>query len=396
VSDSKQSAGPLAGVRVVEFAGVGPCPYAGMLLADLGAHVVKVDRIPVRTRSGDASSNFLDRGKRSICADLKNPSAKDLLVRLIGGADVLIEGFRPGVMERAGLGPDECRGVNPRLVYGRVTGWGQEGPLASAPGHDINYIAVTGALWAIGREGSDPVPPLNLLGDFAGGGLFLALGVVAALAEAGATGRGRVVDAAMVDGVASLTTWVWAMRAAGHWHDQRGSNTVDTGRPFYDVYRCRDDTYLAVGALESRFYRELVRLAGFEPDGDRQDRSAWAGQRAAWAALVRTRNRDEWMRLLEGSEACVAPVLDWREAPGHPHLASRGTFVEVAGQLQPAPAPRFPGAEPVAPGTPPEAGEHTTEVLRELGLDDREIADLVRAGAVGTSGDAGPAPSPHK
>jgi len=393
-------AGPLAGVRVVELAGIGPGPFAAMLLADLGADVVRVER-PAATHplSGGQAPPALDvvnRGRRSLAVDLKHPRGREAVLRLVAASDVLLEGYRPGVAERLGLGPADCAAVNERLVYGRMTGWGQEGPLSSYAGHDINYIALTGALWAIGRPPDNPVPPLNLVGDYGGGALFLALGVVCALLEARGSGRGQVVDAAMVDGVAVLTTMFTALRAMGLWGDQRGSNALDTGHPHYEVYACADGRYVAVGALEPQFYAELVRLTGYDddvPGGGRLDPASFTERKRRWAELFRTRTRDEWDALLGRSDACFAPVLDWDEAPSHPHLAARGTYVRVGGVVQPAPAPRFSRTAAGIPRPPVAAGADTDAVLAELGLGPDEIAALRADGALGASPPP-PAPPP--
>ncbi|MGW1062683.1 CaiB/BaiF CoA transferase family protein [Micromonospora rubida] len=381
-------AGPLTGVRVVELAGIGPGPFTAMMLADLGADVIRVDRATDVDPSafGTPHPDLLNRGRRSVAVDLKSTGGRDAVLALVGHADALVEGFRPGVTERLGLGPADCHPVNPRLVYGRMTGWGQDGPLAPYAGHDIDYLALTGALHGIGRPGERPVPPLNLLGDFGGGGMMLALGVVSALYAVRAGAPGQVVDAAVVDGVAVLSTQVHALRRLGLWQDPRGVNLLDGGAPFYDTYECADGLHLAVGALESRFYAELVRRTGFPLPGDeapdRDDPANWPALRAAWARLFRTRTRDEWTALLGSSDACVAPVLDWREAPEHPHLAARGVFVEHAGATQPAPAPRFTGTPTALRRPPPHPGEHTDEVLAEAGLAADRIAALRAAGAV--------------
>ena len=383
------ASGPLTGIRVVELAGIGPAPFAAMLLADMGADVVRVERAD-RVVGGDPATPPADvsnRGRRSVGADLKHPAGQATVLRLVERADALLEGFRPGVTERLGLGPDDCRGVNPRLVYGRMTGWGQDGPNASLPGHDIDYIALTGVLGAIGRVSSRPVPPLNLVGDFGGGGMFLAFGVVCALLEARSSGVGQVVDAAMVDGSAVLSTMFWALRAMGAYNDVRGTNLLDTGAHFYEVYDTADGGHVAVGAIEPQFYAELCRLTGFEadrPDAPPHiDSATWPERKATMAALFRTRTRSEWCELLERTDACVAPVLSFAEAPHHPHLEARGTFVEVEGVVQPAPAPRFsrtPGSIQRPPAHP---GQHTDEVLADwLEAPDDEIAALRDAGAI--------------
>ncbi|WP_153455564.1 CaiB/BaiF CoA transferase family protein, partial [Streptomyces smaragdinus] len=326
------SAGPLDGVRVVELAGIGPGPFAAMLLADLGADVVRVDR-PGGAGLGVAPEHDLtNRNKRSVLLDLKDPHGKAAVLDLVERADVLIEGYRPGVAERLGVGPDDCRARNPRLVYGRMTGWGQDGPLAPTAGHDIGYIAVTGALGMIGPAGGPPAIPANLLGDYAGGSLYLVVGVLAALHHARATGEGQTVDAAIVDGTAHLTSMIHAMLGAGHWQDRRGSNLLDGGAPFYDVYETADGGHMAVGALEPRFYAEFVRLMGLEDKAPGQaDLARWDELRTLIADTFRTRTRDEWTEVFDGSDACVAPVLSLREAPAHPHLAARGTFTTYDG-----------------------------------------------------------------
>jgi alpha-methylacyl-CoA racemase len=370
---------------VVELAGIGPGPFAAMMLADMGADVIRVDRAAdVRPAAfGTPHPDLLNRGRRSIGVDLKNPAGRDLVLDLVGRSDVLIEGFRPGVTERLGLGPDDCLKINPSLVYGRMTGWGQHGPLATYAGHDIDYLAITGALHGIGRAGEPPVPPINLLGDFGGGGMFLAFGVVCALLTVRAGGPGQVIDAAIVDGVATLTTAIHGLRQLGLWRDERGVNLLDGGAPFYDTYECADGRFVAVGALEPRFYTELTSRTGFEDAGDaRFDPSGWAPTRAGWTALFRTRTRAEWVDLLEHSDACVAPVLDWAEAPAHPHMAAREAFVTYDGVVQPAPAPRF-SATPGAIQRPPaHPGEHTDELLAAFGYDAGRIATLREAGAV--------------
>lgn len=380
--------GPLAGVRVVELAGIGPGPFTAMMLADLGADVIRVDRATeVRPEAfGTPHPDLLNRGRRSVAVDLKSTGGREVVLALVRGSDALIEGFRPGVTERLGLGPADCLAANPRLIYGRMTGWGQDGPNAAYAGHDIGYLALTGALHGIGRADERPVPPMNLLGDFGGGGMMLALGIVAALYAVRSGAAGQVVDAAIVDGVSVLSTQIHALRRLGTWHDPRGVNLLDGGAPFYDTYECADGRYLAVGALETRFYDELVRLTGFPlpPDEalDRTDLANWPALRQAWARLFRTRTRDEWAGLLERSDACVAPVLDWREAPEHPHLAERNVFVEHAGVTQPAPAPRFGGTPTALRRPPPHPGEHTDELLAEAGFDPEGIRALRAADAV--------------
>ncbi len=382
--------GPLADVRVVELAGIGPAPFACMLLADLGADVVRVDRVGpggIGAPTG-LPSDVLQRGRRAVAVDLKQDEGRALVLRLVADADVLVEGFRPGVTERMGLGPHECLAANPSLVYGRMTGWGQDGPLARTAGHDIDYVAVTGALGAIGTAGGPPVVPVNLLGDFGGGSTYLVMGVLAALVAVRSGGPGQVVDAAIVDGVASLSGFVHGLRGAGAWPGSRGENLLDGGAPFYAVYRCAGGGFVAVGALEPQFYAELVRLSGIEvtPEVDpahRLDPARWPTAREQWAALFATRTRDEWVRVFEGSDACVAPVLDWDEAAAHPHLAARGTLVERDGQVQPAAAPRF-SATPAAVGRAPVgSGADTDAVLAELGLGPDEVARLRAQGVVG-------------
>jgi alpha-methylacyl-CoA racemase len=368
--------GPLTGVRVVELAGLGPGPFAAMLLADLGADVIRVDRPPAAGTT-DPRAYVMHRGRRSIALDLKDDAGRDVALRLIDRADALVEGHRPGVMERLGLGPDVCLARNPRLVYGRMTGWGQDGPLASTAGHDIDYIALSGALSVAARRGERPVPPVNLVGDFGGGGAFLALGIVAALWEAARSGRGQVVDAAMVDGSAVLTTMLHGLLAQGRWRDEAGVNFADTGSPYYDVYECADGRFVAVGAIEHPFYLELLRGLGLDGDDlpDRRDEASWPALKARFAEVFRTRTRDEWAEQFAGTDACVAPVLTLTEAPRHPHNVERSTFVEHAGIVQPAPAPRF-ARTPLRLDRPaPAPGDHTDEILAELGLAGRERID---------------------
>jgi alpha-methylacyl-CoA racemase len=373
--------GPLRGLRVVEVTGIGPGPFCGMLLADLGAEVLRVDR-PAADRGPWPA--VLARGRRSVAVDLKHPDGAGVVLDLAAAADALLEGFRPGVAERLGIGPDACLARNPRLVYGRVTGWGQDGPWRSAAGHDIDYIALAGALHPIGPAGGAPVPPLNLLGDYGGGGMLLAVGMVAALLEAARSGQGQVVDAAIVDGAALLTTQVHELRALGLWRDERGANLLDGGAPFYGVYETADGGYLAVGALEPEFFAELVARVGLDPAEvpAELDRDGWPALRERLEAVFLTRTRDEWCELLAGSDACVAPVLSPAEAPGHPHNRDRGTFVAVGGTLQPAPAPRFSRTPCPPPAPPPEPGQHTTEALRGWGFDPDRVERLRAVGAV--------------
>ncbi|MGY0236903.1 CaiB/BaiF CoA transferase family protein [Longispora urticae] len=372
--------GPLSGLKVVELAGIGPAPFAAMLLADLGAEVIRLERPEGHLRLGEPEHDLLNRGRRSVAVDLKHPDAAALVLSLVAGADVLLEGFRPGVAERLGVGPEECLAANPRLVYGRMTGWGQDGPLAHTAGHDITYLGLSGALSGVGRAGGPPQVPINLVGDFGGGAMFLAVGVLAALFEAGRSGRGQVVDAAIVDGSALLTTMVHGLLHGGFWQDRRGTNLIDTGAPFYDVYECSDGGHVAVGALEPRFYAALLAGLDLEDAPDRHDPSEWAALRAVIAARFATRTRDEWAAVFADSDGCVAPVLTFLEAPDHPHLAGRGTFVAHDGVVQPAPAPRFsrtPGALGRRPARP---GEHTVEALREWGVPD--IEGLLASGAI--------------
>jgi alpha-methylacyl-CoA racemase len=386
VSEAEAPSGPLRGIRVVEMAGIGPGPFCAMLLADLGADVVRVDRIDSRDRGVDFPPRFdlLNRNKRSVALDLKSEAGRAAALRLVARAEILIEGFRPGVMERLGLGPEACRAVNPRLVFGRMTGWGQEGPLAGAAGHDLNYIALAGALAAIGRPGERPAIPLNLVGDFGGGALYLAMGVLAALIEARLSGQGQVVDASIVDGTASLMTMLLAMRQMGAWPGGRGENLLDGGAPFYDCYETRDGRHIAVAALESRFYAELLDRLGLKDAAlpHRHDRGGWGALRERFAEIFRTRTRDEWCRILEGTDACFAPVLGLDECAAHPHNLARGVFVTVEGVVNPAPAPRF-SRTPGRLGRPPPApGADTLAALADWGFSPADLAALREAGAV--------------
>ncbi|MBZ6138263.1 CaiB/BaiF CoA transferase family protein [Streptomyces olivaceus] len=362
--------GPLDGVRVVELAGIGPGPFAAMLLGDLGADVVRVDRPGSAPPAAEPAHDVTNRNKRSVLVDLKSPGGPRAVRHLAERADILLEGFRPGVAERLGVGPEECLAVNPALVYGRMTGWGRQGPLAPRAGHDIGYIATAGALSMIGATDGPPVPPANLLGDYAGGSLYLTTGVLAALLTARATGRGQVVDAAIVDGTAHLTTLFWGMLAAGTWQDVRGGNLLDGGCPHYCVYETGDGSWMAVGALEPRFYTAFVSLLGLDPEAlpDRADPRNWPELRTLFTDRFKTATREEWTAVFEGTDACVAPVLSLREAAAHPHLTGRGTYTQAHGVTQPAPAPRFsatPGTLRLPPAVP---GAHTAEVARDWGL----------------------------
>ncbi len=378
--------GPLAGVKIVEIAGIGPGPFCAMMLADMGAEVIRVDRAG-SVRGGDPDvppADVMNRGRRSIGVDLKSPDGVETVLRLVEQCDGLIEGFRPGVAERLGIGPDECLARNPALAYGRMTGWGQDGPYAPTAGHDINYISLAGALEPMGRRGEAPVPPLNLVGDFGGGGMYLAFGLVCAILEARGSGKGQVVDAAMVDGAASLMTFFHGFRAMGIWNDERGTNMLDTGAHYYDVYECSDGTYVSIGSIEPQFYAELrVKLGLDDPKWDAQmSRSEWPAFKEEISAIFLTKTRDEWCELLEGSDVCFAPVLSMEEAPKHPHNIARGTFTEVAGVTQPAPAPRFSRTAASIERPPAHAGQHTDEVLERFGFTAADVASLRASGAV--------------
>jgi len=377
----------LAGVKVLELAGIGPGPFCAMLLADLGAEVVRIDRAQ-NVRGGDPSTppaDVLNRGRRSIGVDLKQADGVATVLDLVEQADALLEGFRPGVMERLGLGPDVCLARNPKLVYGRMTGWGQDGPYAHTAGHDINYIALAGALEPIGRRGEAPVPPLNLVGDFGGGGMLLALGISAALVEAGRSGEGQVVDAAMVDGSAVLTTMFHAFRAMGIWEDARGSNLLDTGAHFYDVYETADGRYVSIGSIEPQFYAELLEHTGLAGEEDlpwQHDKVKWPALKERMAEIFRGKTRDEWCEIMEGTDVCFAPVLSLAEAPQHPHNVHRETFTESHGVVQPSPAPRFSRTPGEIQCPPAHAGQHTDEVLSAWGVPDKRVAELRAHGAI--------------
>ena len=378
--------GPLKGVKVIEIAGIGPGPFTAMMLSDMGAEVLRIDRAQnVEAHPSDAPPlDLLSRGRQSVGIDLKRPEGVECTLRLAERADVLIEGFRPGVTERLGLGPDVCLERNPRLVYGRMTGWGQSGPLSHSAGHDINYIALAGALHPIGRKGEPPVPPLNLVGDFGGGGMLLAFGIVAALIERSSSGHGQVVDAAMVDGAALLMTLVHGMRHMGFWSDERGTNLLDTGAHFYEVYETADGGYVSIGSIEPQFYAELLRLSGLadEPLPKQMDRAAWPDLKQKLAAIFRGKTRAEWCSIMEGSDVCFAPVLSIPEAYEHPHNLARGTFVEVAGARQPAPAPRFSRTPPAIQSPPAHPGQDTDTALESWGFSSSEILSLRSAKAI--------------
>ena len=365
------ASGPLVGIKVVEFAGIGPGPFCAMLLSDMGADVVRIDRVSgVRggTPKGAPKYDVSSRGRRSVVLDLKHPQDVETALRLVEKADALVEGFRPGVMERLGLGPDVALARNPKLVYGRMTGWGQTGTLSQAAGHDLNYIALTGALHAMGRKNDSPAPPLNLVGDFGGGALYLAMGICAALVEAGRSGKGQVIDCAMTDGAASLASVFFGMRAAGIWTDERDANLLDGGAHFYDTYECKDGKWVAIASIEPQFYALLLEKTGLSGDPDFQaqmDRSAWPRLSAKLAAVIKTKTRDQWCAIMEGSDVCFAPVLSWHEAAEHPHNRARHTFVTVAGVVQPNAAPRFSRTPSAVQGPAPTVGAHNEDVFAE-------------------------------
>ncbi|MFT3814918.1 MAG: CaiB/BaiF CoA-transferase family protein [Acidovorax sp.] len=381
-----QAQGPLAGIRIVEVGGIGPAPFCCMLLADLGAEVVRIDR-PAGHDGGapiDARFDLLNRSRRSVQMDLKKPEAVAAVLRMVEKADVLVEGFRPGVMERLGLGPEACLRANPALVYGRMTGWGQDGPLAQAPGHDVNYISLTGALHAMGRAGEAPAIPLNLVGDFGGGSMYLALGVLSALLEARRSGRGQVVDAAMVDGAASLMTLIYGFHAAGYWKDERGANRLDSGAPWYNVYETSDGKHVSIAANETRFYREALGVLGLKEDElpAQHDQAGWPQMKRRFAEIFKTRTRDEWAARAAGTQSCIVPVLSLAEAPRNAHIQQRGSFVEVDGVVQPAPAPRFSRTPGAIQNPPPRPGQDADAVLADWGFSAQEQQAMRAAGAV--------------
>src|SRR6516165_8257559 len=386
--------GPLSGIKIIELAGIGPAPYACMLLADAGAQVLRLERAQPGAveRAAEATASgatphwdLLNRSRASVGIDLKHPDALELVLGLVEGADGFIEGFRPGVAERLGLGPEDCWARNRALVYGRMTGWGQDGPMASMAGHDIDYIAIGGALWSLGRAEERPVPPLNLVGDFGGGGMLLAFGMVAALLEASRSGEGQVVDAAMVDGAASLMTMIHSFHRHGLWNEERGANMLDTGAPFYEVYETADGRWMAVGGIEAQFYAELVRGLGLEGDASlpaQMARDDWPAMKDRFAEVFKTKTRDEWSAVFDGTDACVAPVLSPWEAPEHPHNVARSTFVEVEGAVQPAPAPRFSRTPSAISSPPAPPGADTVSGLVEWGVSESDVAKLRESGAL--------------
>lgn len=379
-------AGPLSGYRIVEIAGIGPGPFAAMMLADMGAEVIRVDRAQsVRGPAPEAPFfDLLQRGRKNIAIDLKNPQGVETLLQLIEKADAVIEGFRPGVMERLGIGPDVCLARNPKLVFGRMTGWGQEGMYGQAAGHDINYISLAGALAHFARPGQTPLPPLNMVGDFGGGGMFLAYGVVCALLEAQKSGKGQVVDTAMVDGAAVLMTMFWAFKSIGmHDENNPGTNLLDTGAHFYDAYRCKDDKFISIGSIEPQFYAELLRLTGLDADPEfasHMDRTKWSSLKPKVTAVFATKTQAEWCAIMEATDVCFAPVLTMSEAAQHPHNKERNTFIESHGVMQPAPAPRFSRTKTSLNQPPAHPGQHTSEVLTAWGIGG--VESLIASGAV--------------
>ena len=376
--------GPLTGLRVVELQGIGPGPFCGMMLADMGAEIIRVDR-SAAVGSGARSADVLARGRKSIAVDLKNTQGVETVLKLVETADVLLEGFRPGVTERLGLGPDVCLERNPKLVYGRMTGWGQTGTMAHAAGHDINYISLSGVLHAIGEPGSRPNPPLNLVGDFGGGGMLLAFGIVAALYERGVSGKGQVIDAAMTDGSALLMNSIFGLMGQGVWNQNRGSNLLDGGAHFYGTYETKDGRFVSIGSIEPQFYALLLEKTGLDQDPDlakQMSRDDWPKLREKLAAVLATKTRDEWDEIMLGTDICYAPILNFDEAVAHPHNQARNTFVASADIVQAAPAPRFSRTEPELPEPPVAPGEHSEEVLASIGLDAAAIAELKSSGAV--------------
>lgn len=375
--------GPLTGVKVVEVGGIGPGPFCAQMLADMGADIIRVER-PGPRGLVEPKFDVWHRGRKSAALDLRKPEAIEVVLQLVSMADALIEGFRPGVMERLGLGPEKCLQHNPKLVYGRMTGWGQEGPLAMAAGHDINYIALSGVLHAIGHPGRKPVPPLNIVGDLGGGGMLLAFGIVCGILEARQSGQGQVVDAAMVDGAAALMGVFYGMKAAGLWTDQRGSNLLDGGAPFYDTYETKDGKYVSVGSIEPQFYTLLLEKAGIDdPDFQNQlDIPKWPELKEKISIVFKSKTRDQWCEIMEGSDICFAPVLSMDEAMAHPHNVERETFVKVGDVMQPGPAPRFSRTKPEVRGPASAPGENTNEALRDWGISEDQLEGLRQAEAI--------------
>lgn len=376
--------GPLQGTRVIELAGIGPGPFCGMMLADMGAEVIRVDRIA--SKSSFRANDVLTRGRRSIAIDLKSPDGRDVILRLCEEADAIFEGFRPGVTERLGIGPEDCMARNSRLVYGRMTGWGQDGPMAQAAGHDINYIALAGALHGIGRKGERPVPPLNLVGDFGGGGMMLAFGLVCAMLETQKSGTGQIVDAAMVDGAATLMAMFFTMKAAGMYSDERGTNLLDGGAHFYDSYETADGKYISLGSIEPQFYALLVEKAGLDKEdfSNQMDQGKWSELKEDLIQLFKTKTRDEWCEIMEGTDICFAPVLSLSEVADHPHNKARATFAELEGILQPTPAPRYSRSTVSLTHASRMAGEDSRVVLAQYGYAEDRIDKLIEDGVIGT------------
>ena len=376
--------GPLGGMKIIEMGGIGPGPFCAQMLADMGADILRVERWGSPPRTADPRHNVWHRGRRSIAINLKKPEGAEVLLKLIEKAEALIEGFRPGVMERLGLGPDECLKRNPRLIYGRITGWGQEGPLAQAAGHDINYIALSGVLHAIGQADGKPVPPLNLIADLGGGGMLLAFGIMCAIYETRTSGKGQVIDSAMVDGSSILMGRFFGDWAAGTWKDERGTNLLDGGAHFYDTYETADGKWVSVGSLEPQFYKLLLEHTEIDDSDfqDQMDRSNWPKLKEKIATVFKTKTREEWCEIMEGTDVCFAPVLSFKEAIQHPHNTARNAFVDVEGVMQPAPAPRFSRTSPETPESAPEPGEHTESALLDWGLNEDEIKALRAAEAI--------------
>ena len=390
MASTSASRGPLSGYKIIEIAGIGPGPFAAMMLSDMGAEVIRVERVQaVRdTQSSNANWDVMQRGRKNVAIDLKHADGVEALLQLVEKADAMIEGFRPGVMERLGVGPDVCLARNKKLVFGRMTGWGQDGPYANAAGHDINYIALAGALAHFGRAGEAPVPPLNMVGDFGGGGMLLAYGVVCALLEAQRSGAGQVVDAAMVDGSAILMSMFWGFKNIGlHDENARGTNLLDTGAHFYDVYKCKDEKYISIGSIEPQFYAQLLQLTGLASDAEfanQQDRTMWPKLKQRLTEVFATKTQAEWCKIMEGTDVCFAPVLTMSEAAKHPHNVARKTFIEIAGTTQPAPAPRFSRTVASLPTAPVGAGANTREVLQSWGI--QNVDELITRGVVKESG----------